>query len=579
MQEKIKGKIKKKIISIIVACFPTIFVVTLLSIGFVSVLSFFQSFFDSKGDGKDGADMEAVMQEIQDMSLDEIIIAVDNKKIITEKALDEMMIERDTLKKLLKAVKAHNTSWDTAEKKIEVQRTYLEEYEVEVEVEEDEEEEETEKETVKKNDKNSGLGKHQVTKSVSRTKNGTAPDVAPTPAPTVTSPPKTITVIETREVTEYEWKDYSVTAEPYESPYKIDWQVIYVASVIQGIQNEINSGTNNAIIIDTEESESESSEIGSENEEETSDDDSDNILGSTEFVKTPFDDIFELATSTTGVPVNLLKAIARQESNYNAKVVSSAGAMGVMQLMPETAKGLGVTDAFDPQQNIMGGSKYIRDLLIRYDGNIVLALAGYNAGPGNVNKYGGVPPFKETQNYVVKVIGYFTGGNVENLQAIVDKYNLPINFLVTFGKFKDGRLNLTDDEIKTIIKDFSADIDYEFDVVRDKTKEYSFTDCKSLPNNGEKKSGKLDKDGIYTWYEPISKIEKVRLADRDITYNYDLNNKFSKSIAYRMDRWKSIINKYWVTYDPELMGLLIQQLPGGVAVVESYDVPVEVIKQ
>lgn len=565
--EKLKGKMKKKIFAVLIACLPTIFIVALLSIGFVSVFAFFEGFFDYKSDGKE-TDMAAVMQEIQDMTLDEVIVAIDNKKIITEKALDEMMIERDTLKKLLVAVKKYNTSWETAQKKIEVKHTYLEEYEEEVEIEED---------NTKSKDESNKNTETVKTKSRTTTKKQ-APVVAPTPVPSVTSPPKTTTVTKTREVTEYEWKDFYVTAEPYESPYKIDWQVIYVASVIQGIQNEINSGTNNGITIDTEIGGNESNKNDT-NEEASKADPGDNILGTTDFIKTPYDEIFALAASTTGVPVNLLKAIARQESNYNASVVSSAGAIGVMQLMPATAKGLGVTDPYDARQNIMGGSKYIRDLLIRYDGNVVLALAGYNAGPGNVNKYGGVPPFKETQNYVVKVIGYFTGGNVDNLQAIIDKYNLPISFLVTFGKFKDGRLNLTDAEIKAIIEDFAADIDYEFDVVRDETKEYTFNECSSLPNNGEKTSGTLDKDGIYTWYEPISKIEKVKLADRDITYSYTINNKFAKSITYRMDRWKSIINKYWVTYDPELMGLLLQQLPGGLALVDSYDVPIEIIKK
>lgn len=118
------------------------------------------------------------------------------------------------------------------------------------------------------------------------------------------------------------------------------------------------------------------------------------------------DDIFEQASVKYQVPVELLKAIGKAESDFNPNAVSRCGAQGVMQLMPATAASLGVTDAFDPEQNIMGGSKYIADLLKKYDGDTRLALAAYNAGMGNVKKYGGIPPFEETQNYVVKVMKY-----------------------------------------------------------------------------------------------------------------------------------------------------------------------------
>lgn len=116
--------------------------------------------------------------------------------------------------------------------------------------------------------------------------------------------------------------------------------------------------------------------------------------------------MFARASQATGVPVNLLKAVAKAESDFDPNVVSHCGAMGVMQLMPENVKTLGITDPFDPEQNIMGGARHLRDMLDRYDGDTVLALAAYNAGPGNVKKYGGVPPFKETQNYVRKVMKY-----------------------------------------------------------------------------------------------------------------------------------------------------------------------------
>lgn len=118
------------------------------------------------------------------------------------------------------------------------------------------------------------------------------------------------------------------------------------------------------------------------------------------------DDIFERASEKYDVPCSLLKAIAKAESNFNPRAESHAGAQGIMQLMPATARSLGVTDPFDAEQNIMGGAKYISQMLKRYNGDAALALAAYNAGSGNVAKYNGIPPFQETQNYVRKVMGY-----------------------------------------------------------------------------------------------------------------------------------------------------------------------------
>ncbi len=138
-------------------------------------------------------------------------------------------------------------------------------------------------------------------------------------------------------------------------------------------------------------------------------------------VPVSMDSIFEEAARTYNVSANLLKAIGKAESDFNPNDVSGAGAVGVMQLMPETARELGVADPYDVRQNIMGGAKYISQMLARYNGNVDLALAAYNAGPGAVDKYGGIPPYSETQNYVRKVKEYMgmdlTTGQTVNTSA------------------------------------------------------------------------------------------------------------------------------------------------------------------
>jgi soluble lytic murein transglycosylase-like protein len=114
-------------------------------------------------------------------------------------------------------------------------------------------------------------------------------------------------------------------------------------------------------------------------------------------------DLIDRAAAQTGVPARLIAAVMQQESGGNPRAGSPAGAQGLMQLMPATARGLGVNNTWDPSQNILGGAKYLKEQLDRFGGNVRFALAAYNAGPGAVQKHGGVPPYAETQKYVKNI--------------------------------------------------------------------------------------------------------------------------------------------------------------------------------
>jgi len=121
-----------------------------------------------------------------------------------------------------------------------------------------------------------------------------------------------------------------------------------------------------------------------------------------------YDDLITEASKKHGVSFSLLKALIKIESDFNPRAISSAGAKGLMQIMPENIRALSIKDPFDPLENIMGGARYLKQLIRRFDGKLPMALAAYNAGPNMVDRYKRIPPFEETENFVEKVMKYYS---------------------------------------------------------------------------------------------------------------------------------------------------------------------------
>ncbi|WDN89859.1 hypothetical protein BuS5_02827 [Desulfosarcina sp. BuS5] len=120
-----------------------------------------------------------------------------------------------------------------------------------------------------------------------------------------------------------------------------------------------------------------------------------------------YDHLITEASKKHDIPFPLLKAIIKAESNFDKMAVSRAGALGLMQIMPNNLKEFKIDDPFDPWENVMGGTRYFKKLLLRFNGKLPLAIAAYNAGPERVNRYNDIPPIKETENYVKRVMKYY----------------------------------------------------------------------------------------------------------------------------------------------------------------------------
>jgi len=159
-------------------------------------------------------------------------------------------------------------------------------------------------------------------------------------------------------------------------------------------------------------------------------------------IPTDFYDAISNACSRHGVDPALVHAIVKVESDFNPYALSRKGAMGLMQLMPQTAIDMNVHNIFNPHENVDGGVRYLRYLIDRYDGNLTLALAAYNAGESAVKKWGTIPPFPETQNYVQRILRLYSGAGI----TATPRYTI----FVGYGE--DGAVTLTDDPSKNNVR-------------------------------------------------------------------------------------------------------------------------------
>ncbi|UCE42771.1 MAG: lytic transglycosylase domain-containing protein [Candidatus Aminicenantes bacterium] len=150
--------------------------------------------------------------------------------------------------------------------------------------------------------------------------------------------------------------------------------------------------------------------------------------------KKPYDDIVVDVAQRLRVPIELVHSIIKAESNYDAWAISSKGAMGLMQLMPITAKQYKVMNVFDPRQNIEGGVKYLVDLIKLYDGDTQRVLAAYNAGQEAIKRYGGIPPYRETRNYIKKVMASYPKSRISTRTKIYAFYDENGKYVLTDNK-------------------------------------------------------------------------------------------------------------------------------------------------
>lgn len=514
-----KKKLKKKLFKVLLPVFIFIISGVILVSALLSVKTLVLGLFN-------WTETASTPIDYDDMTIKEVIKAIKDKKCITDDMLSNMLVSRSSMLNLLNAVKEANDRVEETTKKIQFKREYITKTKVKIRT----------------------RGRNPTVKEEERISHHVA----------------------------YGYQDVSFSTKEYESNYKTHWQSVYLMAVYDVLKNyDPSSGT--VKLSQEPKQTNKNSATTSKNKGKKK-----KVIGSEAYMQTPYDAYFDSAAAYTGLPVNLIKALARQESSFRMLDKNSAGAVGIMQITHwavEAVNGKGiyscsVSDMYDPEKNIMIGACYLAKMIKDYDGDIVLGVAAYNCGANNIKKHHGIPPFKETQIHVTKVIGYFTGKEPSNLQSLLGKYNVDPSIVTTnvqVGTMKNGKLCLTEEEAIRIVESMKPNFSYTFDMVRDSKKKYTLKECKKLPNNGVSVSGDPNTaEGRITICIPKSLLNRVELPYLDITYNNDKNHTLSIDYTMQMSRWTALAYAYCTTYDGKWFETLLKELPRGQEVLDSF---------
>lgn len=575
-----KKKLKKKILVALSSAFFTFFPIIVMATGVLAVFGFATAIVDHAADtitgvkdaiaGK-GVENTLTVADLSSYDIDKMLGIIDNKKVISDKVLDQMMMERDTLKEILKKTKEYNETYDTAKKKIQAKHIYT----VEEQIAE-------------------GEGTVSVYDPITDTwiKDGA---VATT---------KKVQV----QKEEYVDMDYEVTAETYEKTFhKVNWQSVYLAAVEETLQNygsniQIQNSANgdSGSGADTEGGGGTSiggngDEDGEENEPDASNVNASNpnatSLGQfqagwvpiSSYVKkqeAKYHNWIEQYAAMYNLPPDLIRAVITQESTWNPNAQSGAGAKGLCQFTTVGWQEAGInwcgyseSDVWEPEKAIHACARELAYEITYYDGNVIYALTAYNRGRGGTDKLiaNGTIKNAASLTYAAGVLSYFTGTRYTNQQLAAGNYIGGDKITVSLGYgtvSADGRISLTTAQIDELIYQFEPKFDYIFDVVRDESNYYDFETCQQLPNYGEQSSGDPNtEEGQYIWYGPVSSLSMVQTPYLDVTYS-PLNIIVDYTI--RLDRWESMIRFYWPHYDGKLFARLVDILPKGSDATSTY---------